>query len=210
VQEEDAVSFGSIGFGGLLALPRTLSFWAMKGRARRFGEGEGRALLNDLLRAAGAIRKVRFHLMGHSFGCIVASAMLAGPGGRGSLICPIDSIALVQGALSLWSFCGEIPTAPGRAGYFHDVLAGGRVRGPIVTTQSEHDVAVGRWYPLAAGVAGQVAFGPGGLPRYGAVGAFGLRGLEAIAHDGGDRPSGCGLRLRAGAGLQPGRQPDHP
>jgi len=28
-----------------------------------------------------------------------------------------------------------------------------------------------------------VAFGPGGLPRYGAVGAFGLRGLDAIAHD---------------------------
>lgn len=184
VQEEEAVSFGGMGFGGLLALPRTLSFWAMKDRARRLGDGGGHALLNDLQRAAGAAREVRMHLMGHSFGCIVASAMLAGPGGRGSLIRPIDSLALVQGALSLWSYCGEIPTVPGRAGYFHKVLAGGRVRGPIVTTQSEYDVAVGRWYPLAAGVAGQVAFGPGGLPRYGAVGAFGLRGLDAIAHDG--------------------------
>ena len=183
VQEEEAVSFGSIGFGGLLALPRTLSFWAMKDRARRFGEGGGHALLNDLQRAAGAAREVRFHLMGHSFGCIVASAMLAGPGGRGSLIRPIDSLALVQGALSLWSYCGEIPTVPGRAGYFHGVMAGGRVLGPVVTTQSEYDLAVGRWYPLAAGVAGQVAFGPGGLPRYGAVGAFGLRGLDAIVRD---------------------------
>ncbi len=183
VQEEEAVSFGGIGFGGLLALPRTLSFWVMKDRARRFGEGGGHTLLNDLQRAAGAGREVRFHLMGHSFGCIVASAMLAGPGGRGSLIRPIDSLALVQGALSLWSYCGEIPTVPGRAGYFHRVLAGERVRGPVVTTQSEHDMAVGRWYPLAAGVAGQVAFGPGGLPRYGAVGAFGLRGLDAIVHD---------------------------
>jgi hypothetical protein len=183
VQEEEAVSFGSIGFGGLLALPRTLSFWMMKDRARRFGEGEGHTLLNDVQRAAQPSREVRFHLMGHSFGCIVASAMLAGPGGRGSLIRPIDSLALVQGALSLWSYCGEIPTVPGRAGYFHEVLAGGCVRGPIVTTQSEYDAAVGRWYPLAAGVAGQVVFGPGGLPRYGAVGAFGLRGLGAIAHD---------------------------
>ena len=52
VQEEEAVSFGSIGLGGLLALPRTLSFWKMKDRARRFGEGEGHTLLNDLQRAA--------------------------------------------------------------------------------------------------------------------------------------------------------------
>jgi hypothetical protein len=184
VQDEEAVSFGGMGFGGLLALPRTLSFWAMKDRARRLGEGGGHALLAALQRAAGADRGVRFHLMGHSFGGIVASAMLAGPGGRGGLPRPVDSLALVQGALSLWSYCGEIPTVPGRAGYFHEVLAGGRVRGPIVTTQSEYDVAVGRWYPLAAGVAGQVAFGPGELPRYGAVGAFGLRGLDAIAHDG--------------------------
>ena len=41
VQEEEAVSFGDFGLGGLLALPRTLSFWKMKDRARRFGEGAG-------------------------------------------------------------------------------------------------------------------------------------------------------------------------
>ena len=39
VQEEEAVSFGSIGLGGLLALPRTLSFWKMKDRARRIRRG---------------------------------------------------------------------------------------------------------------------------------------------------------------------------
>lgn len=184
IQEEEAVSFGNVGFGGLLALPRMLSFWAMKDRARRFGERGGHSLLIELQRTVGADRGVRFHLMGHSFGCIVASAMLVGPADKGGLPRPIDSLALVQGALSLWSYCGEIPTAPGRAGYFHRMLADGRVRGPIVTTQSEYDVAVGRWYPLAAGVAGQVAFAPGGLPRYGAVGAFGLRGLDTITHDG--------------------------
>ena len=84
VQEEEAVSFGCIGFGGLLALPRTLSFWMMKDRARRFGEGEGHTLLNDVQRAAQPSREVRFHLMGHSFGCIVASAMLAGPSADGA------------------------------------------------------------------------------------------------------------------------------
>jgi len=56
---------------------RQLSFWKMKDRARRFGESGGHALLVSLQKAAGP--DTHFHLMGHSFGCIVASAMLAGP-----------------------------------------------------------------------------------------------------------------------------------
>ena len=58
-------------------------------------------------------------------------------------------------------------------------MADRRVRGPILTTQSEFDTAVGRWYPLAAGAARQVSFAPGELPKYGAVGTFGLRGLDS-------------------------------
>ena len=77
----EAVSFG--GFAdGLLAPLRTLSFWKMKDRARRFGESGGAPLLADLMSAAAG-RGVRFHLMGHSFGCIVVSAAVAGPGGLG-------------------------------------------------------------------------------------------------------------------------------
>src|SRR5262249_49920637 len=115
-------------------------------------------------------------LMGHSFGCIVISATLAGPDGRGTLLRPVDSVALVQGALSLWSYCSEIPMARGRAGYFSSIIADAKVAGPLVTTQSEFDSAVGRLYPWAAGVARQVVFAPGELPRYGAVGTFGIRG----------------------------------
>ena len=51
--------------------------------------------------------------------------------------------------------------------------------GPLITTQSEHDRAVGTMYPLAAGVARQVAFAPGELPKYGALGTFGVRGPGA-------------------------------
>ena len=74
----------------------------------------------------------------------------------------------------------------------------GRVKVPIVTTQSELDHAVGRYYPLAAGVAGQVIFNiPGSLPRYGAVGTYGIQGIDdrtidltiaGIDHDYGFRP----------------------
>jgi hypothetical protein len=177
--EDAAVSFGGLDAGGLLAPLRTLSFWKMKDRARRFGESGGASLLAKLQRAAGSDRGVRFHLMGHSFGCIVVSAMLSGQDGRGLLLRPVDSLSLVQGALSLWSYAPEIPGAPGRAGYFHQLVSDRRVRGPILTTQSQFDVAVGRWYPLAAGAARQVSYAPGELPRYGAVGTFGLRGLDS-------------------------------
>ena len=152
---------------------RVLSFWKMKDRGRRFGETGGRSLLDELQRVTS--ETVRFHLMGHSFGCIVVSAMLAGPGGR-ALARPVHSAALLQGAFSLWSYCSDIPVARGRPGYFHSVVEGGRVAGPIITSQSTFDTAVGRFYPLGAGAARQVDFAPGQLPKYGAVGAFGLRG----------------------------------
>ena len=43
--------------------------------------------------------------MGHSFGCIVASATVAGPAAQRVLPRPVDSLFLVQGALSLWAYC---------------------------------------------------------------------------------------------------------
>ena len=45
--EDAAVSFGGLDAGGLLAPMRTLSFWKMKDRARRFGESSGASLLAD-------------------------------------------------------------------------------------------------------------------------------------------------------------------
>lgn len=174
-KEEDAASFGGFSFGGLLSPLRQLSFWKMKDRARKFGEGAGAGLLGDLQ----AVRQgVRFHLMGHSFGCIVVSASIAGPSGESRLLRPIDSVFLAQGALSIWSYCSEIPSMPGQPGYFHPLFAGPgrRIRGPMVTTQSELDTAVGRFYPIGSGIRRQVVFAPGELPKYGGLGTFGVRG----------------------------------
>ena len=173
---EEGLSFGPGGFdlGGLLAPLRELSFWKMKDRGRSIGESGGHDLLRQLQEAAP---DARFHLMGHSFGCAVVSAILGGPDGRGALVRPVDSVALVQGAISFWSYCTEIPYDPRGPGYFRSIVADGKVRGPILTTRSELDTAVGKLYPLAAGVASQVSFGPGEeLPKYGALGTFGIRG----------------------------------
>jgi hypothetical protein len=171
--EESNIAFSEFSFGGLLSPLRQLSFWKMKDRARAFGEAGAHELLKALQAAAV---DTRVHLMGHSFGCIVVSAMLAGPGGKGKLPRPVDTLALMQGALSLWSYCTSIPSVPTRAGDFSPVLGSHTVRGTMFSTQSIHDTAVGRIYPLGAGVARQVSFAPGELPVYGAVGAFGARG----------------------------------
>ncbi len=160
----------------LLAPLRVLSFWKMKARACLVGENSVHPMLVDWQRAT-ADRGVRFHLVGHSFGCIVATAAVTGPAGSPGLPRPVDSLSLLQAALSLWSYCGDIPHAPGRPGYFHRLIAERRVSGPVIATQSRYDRAVGTWYPLAARTAGQVAYAAG-LPKYGGLGSFGIRGQD--------------------------------
>ena len=174
-QEEAPLSFG-IGetVGNLILSPlRQLSFWKMKDRARRLGESGAHSFLRSLQENR---KDVRLHLMGHSFGCIVMSAAVAGPPGGDGLSRPIESLVLVQGALSLWSYCSDIPYRRGQSGYFNPLVVRERVSGSIVTTRSQFDLAVGRWYPLGAGAARQITFAPGELPRYGGVGTFGLQG----------------------------------
>jgi CHAT domain len=151
---------------------RQLSFWKMKDRARAFGESGGHDLLRRLQAAAP---KARFHLMGHSFGCIVASATIAGPEAGAPLPRPVDSLFLVQGALSLWSYASDIPYAAGTPGYFHRIAKDGLVGGPILTTRSSHDTAVGRFYPLGAQIRQQLVLGDD-FPAYGGIGSFGIQG----------------------------------
>ena len=154
----------------------------MKDRACMIGETSVHTLLATMQRLTKETgRDVRFHLMGHSFGCIVMSAALAGPPGR-AIADPVHSAFLAQGAVSFWSYCSDIPQAKGKPGYFRSIIDDKRVSGALVTTQSEHDTAVCKAYPAACFVRGDVAFAPGELPKYGALGAFGALGpgVEAV------------------------------
>jgi hypothetical protein len=158
----------------LLSPLRTLSFWKMKDRARSIGETGARSLLDAMQRTAP---EARIHLMGHSFGCIVVSAMAAGPQRGDTLLKrPVDSLFLVQGALSLWAYANDIPYARTAKGYFHRIVAQALVRGPVVTTRSVHDNAVGRFYPLGARFKAQRLLGES-FPEYGGIGAFGIQGV---------------------------------
>jgi|RhiMetdeSRZDD1v2_1073273.scaffolds.fasta_scaffold550324_1 hypothetical protein len=175
-----AASFGDGFLGGLLSPLRQLSFWKMKKRAQKFGEDGAAPLLESLQQAAG--EKVRFHVAGHSFGCIVASALLRGRDAQAQRR-PVHSVSLLQGALSLWSYCSKIEQSNNEPGYFSSVLSARRVSGPIITSQSRFDKAVGFWYPKAAGAAGQVSYAPGlgDLPKFGAIGTFGVQGPDTNA-----------------------------
>jgi len=170
--DEDFGLFG-ISLGGLLAPLKQLSFWKMKGRARRVGEGGGHAFFERIVNTRADLR---VHLMGHSFGCIVVTSMVAGPPDAGGPSRQASSMALVQGAVSHWAYCSDIPHEPGTAGYFQPFVARRDVLGPVVATTSGHDRALAWWYPKAAGVAGQVDFVPGVPAKYGAVGVAGIQG----------------------------------
>ncbi|MCC7154103.1 MAG: hypothetical protein IT161_05975 [Bryobacterales bacterium] len=157
---------------GILAGLRQTSFWLMKHRARTVGEQGMHAFVAEVQR----VSKARVHLMGHSFGCIVMSSVLGGPDANQALPRPVDSAALVQGALSLWSFADKLPTSD-NPGYFRPVVIRKSVNGPIVTTQSIKDTAVGMAYPAAVGLVGEVDFGPEApLPVFGGVGTWGIQG----------------------------------
>jgi hypothetical protein len=172
------VNFGGAAdvFSGVLGVLRLCSYWTMKKRARTIGEQGMHALVNELQRATAA-RKTRIHLMGHSFGTIVVSSILGGPGCAGPLERPIDSVFLAQGAVSLWSYAESIPYDGAGAGYFHKVITQRKIRGPLVTTQSRYDLAVGVQYPKAC-LPGEIAFDAAEYPKYGAVGTFGFQGLS--------------------------------
>lgn len=175
----EALSFGGFSWGGLLAPLRTLSFWKMKDRARNFGENAAFNLLAKMQQVTGD--RIRFHLMGHSFGCIVVSAALTGSATNSSPNHPVNSLLLVQGALSHWSYCPNIPLISGVPGYFHSVVTNHLVTGPIAITYSQWDTALGKWYPLGASAASLIGrsisfYSTDNLPKYGALGIFGASG----------------------------------
>lgn len=193
-EREDAAGPGvlSDGVRGAILSPlRQLSFWSMKKRARVVGES-GVARLLATLQSASA-KPVRIHLMGHSFGCIVVSAAtMKATEMTGK---PVDTLILIQGALSLWSYAPRVQEK-NEPGYFSKIPAATLVRGAIVSTLSEHDKAIRNFYPMAVRLAKQYTLAD--LPLYGGTGTYGLCGL---AQAGPDIPIG---ETDAAYGFEPG------
>ncbi len=144
--------FGNLWKGAKNAV-RVTTYWTMKNRAGIVGEQGLGPLLGKVNAAAPDLN---LHLLGHSFGARLVSHSLAGlpklPAGAKS---PVKSLFLLQGAFSHFAFAGALPFDKSRKGD----LAGmeSRVDGPLLTTHSLKDLAVGTSYPLASVLAGQDA-----------------------------------------------------
>ena len=92
----------------------------------------------------------------------------------------MSSVLLVQDAMSLWSYADHVPFPPQTPGFYRALReAPSPISGPLVTTRSTHDRAVGTFYPLGARVVGDVVLGEDDeLPAFGAIGAFGIQGTS--------------------------------
>jgi hypothetical protein len=110
----------------------------------------GHALLRQIKTANPDLR---VHLVGHSFGGRLVTAAALGPPASPS-VAPA-SMTLLQAAFSHNGFALEFDGR--RNGFFRNVVAKGRIAGPIVITHTVNDRAVGIAYPIASRIARQDA-----------------------------------------------------
>jgi len=159
--------FGAVWNGAKDAL-RVASFYQMKARAGTIGANGLAPFLVQLHTAAAALR---VHLVGHSFGARLVSFALSGiPSAQES---PVASLTLLQGAFSHWSFTRAADSPFAKAGALCAVAD--RVAGPLTSTFTAADWAVGRWYPKASFLAQQDNQDVDAPDRWGGIGADGYQ-----------------------------------
>lgn len=119
---------------------RLFSVYQMKDRAGVVGAHGVAALLRDLLNAAAS---ARVHAVGHSYGCkVMLSAICAPPAPTR----PLDSLLLLQPAISHLCFADIIPRSGKPGGYR---VAMERVQAPILCTYSKDDFPLHGTFHLA-------------------------------------------------------------
>jgi len=152
---------------------RVATYWQMKERAGVVGRTGLGPMLSQI---AAEAPDTRLHLIGHSFGARLVSYALAGLANAPEKAWPIKSLLLLQGAFSHFTFAAQLPHDRTRKGELSGMAD--RVDGPLLTTFSDFDTAVGRAYPLASFAARQDA-AKLAVSRWGAMGHDGAQAVEA-------------------------------
>jgi hypothetical protein len=180
-------------WGGAKEALRQLTYFEMKKRAGVVGQ----AGLGPLVgRLGAAAPDIRVHLLGHSFGARLVSFTLAGLPDPGAAASPVKSLLLIQGAFSHFAFADALPDDPGRGGALKGMAS--RVDGPLATTFSSHDLAVGKLYPLASMTShDDAADASDVLFRWGGMGHDGAQAVAAAGVTLG--PAGQAYELSAGS-----------
>ena len=111
-------------------------------------------------------------MIGHSFGGRLVTAATAGPDGQ--LPVTVDTLALLQTAFSHYGFAEHYDGK--NDGYFRKVVTNKAVKGSTVISFTKNDLAVGKAYPLASLIAGQIAADLGDKnDKYGGLAAMALK-----------------------------------
>jgi hypothetical protein len=160
---------------GAKSLVSLVTYYQMKNRAGVIGQSGVYDTLRRIRssRPADGDNRLRLHLLGHSFGCRLVTAAVAGPPGAPPL--PVDSMTLMQAAFSHYSFAQSYDGT--RDGFYRRVVTDPlRVRGPLLITFTAQDKAVGIAYPIASRVARQIASAMGDAnDPYGGLGRNGAQ-----------------------------------
>jgi pimeloyl-ACP methyl ester carboxylesterase len=190
---------GFFKFDVLLQFFRTFTFWKMKARAAIVGETGVYPFLTAVRQAISQRNlATRVHLMGHSFGAKLVTASVYPAADASNLPLPlVNTLVLLQGAFSQFSFSGQIPIENSAAGRYAAVVERGVVANPVVVIYSQKDMANTICYPggmaLAAPFSDKIyeLGGPSkeeddtrelyvvSKNRFGAIGANGAQGLPA-------------------------------
>jgi hypothetical protein len=193
---------GAAGLGNVFAgvkngarnLLNLFTYYTMKERAGIVGATGARELVRGLQGAGATV-----HLVGHSFGGRLVSALIGSPMGV-ALSAPIGSLTLLQSAFSHWAFA---PRYDGEHdGLFCSAFTQKRVRGATLVTYTPNDRAVGLAYPIASRLKRQVASGLGdAADPYGAIGRNGAQRSDMFVNT-----DECALRDVGSpyTGLRPG------
>jgi predicted alpha/beta hydrolase family esterase len=136
------------------------TYFEMKQRAGTVGKHGVAPLIDEL-----APRVERIHLVGHSFGGRLVTAAAAS-----STTDKLHSLSLLQAAFSHNGFSDS------QRGFFRSVVAGKRVRGPVLVTHTKNDKAVGLAYPAASRINRDAASGFGDADdKFGGIGSNGAQ-----------------------------------
>jgi hypothetical protein len=158
---------------GALRLLNLTTYSTMKDRAGKIG----RDAVNPLLQRIQTVvpDKLKFHLVGHSFGGRLVTATV-----DGQKPLRVQTLLLLQAAYSHNGLAAKFDAQdPNKSGFFHAVFDNRKVSGPIVITHSKNDRAVGLAYPLASRLNGDDAAGIGdATDRFGGMGANGAQHVD--------------------------------
>ncbi len=156
---------------------RLASVYQMKDRAGHVGAHGMSALMRDIQASTPA----KVHAVGHSYGCkVMLSGICVGP----LLTRPIDSLLLLQPAVSHLCFAARVP-GTSQAGGYRRALDPTQVRHPIMSTYSRKDFPLHGTFHLSlrresdlgeAQIAAGVTSAGDPPSRYAALGGYGPRG----------------------------------